>query len=56
MFSQLRLRAQYALRWSWLTPDLSAVLLFCVIGLLATFNFILRFPALGGIIAQYNQF
>jgi len=29
---------------------------FCAIGLLVTLNLILRFPELGVIIAQYNQF
>ena len=56
MSSQLEVRAQKASPWSWLEPDLSAVLLFCVIGFLATFNLILRFPDFGAIIAQYNQF
>jgi len=37
-------------------PNLTAVVLFCAIGLLAAFNLILRFPDLGTIIAQYNQF
>jgi len=50
------LRAQKASLWSCLGPDMSAVLLFCAIGLLVTFNLILRFPDLGAIIAQYNQF
>ena len=36
--------------------DLTAVVLFCAIGLLATINVILRFPDLGAIIAQCNQF
>jgi hypothetical protein len=58
MTSQSELRAQNASAspWSWLVPDLNAVLLFWAIGLLATINVILRFPDLGGIIAQYNQF
>ncbi|MFZ0524801.1 MAG: hypothetical protein WAM40_04160 [Xanthobacteraceae bacterium] len=37
-------------------PDLVAIVLFCVIGLSVTLNMILRFPDLGGIIAQFNQF
>ena len=56
MSSQPELRAQNASPWSWLEPDLSAVLIFGAIGLLVTFNLILRFPDLGAIIAQYNQF
>ena len=54
MSSQPELRAQKALALSWLEPDLSVVLIFCAIGLLATFNLILHFPELGAIIAQYN--
>ena len=47
--------------WSWLVastrdPGLIAVILFCAIGLLVTLNLILRFPDLGAIIAQCNQF
>jgi hypothetical protein len=55
-------RVQKASLRSWLVtaisnnPDLAAIVLFCVIGLLATVNMILRFPDLGGIIAQFNQF
>lgn len=37
-------------------PDLTAVMLFCAIGLLAALNLMLRFPDFGAIIAQYNQF
>jgi len=37
-------------------PDLTAVALFCAIGLLVTINVILRFPDLGTIVAQYSQF
>jgi hypothetical protein len=33
-----------------------ATLAFCIIGLLLTLNFILYFPDLGAVIAQYNQF
>jgi len=45
---------------SWLSAakdsELAAVAMFCAIGLLVTLNLILRFPDLGAIIAQYNQF
>ena len=37
-------------------PDLLAVVAFCLIGLLATLNFILRFPDFGAVIQQYNLF
>ena len=37
-------------------PDLQAVVAFCLIGLLLTLNVMFRFPELGAIIAQYNQF
>jgi uncharacterized membrane protein YdfJ with MMPL/SSD domain len=37
-------------------PDLLAVVVFCVIGLLIFLNFILRFPDLGALLEQYNQF
>jgi hypothetical protein len=37
-------------------PDLTAVAIFCAIGLLVMFNVMFRFPDLGAIIAQYNQF
>ncbi len=36
--------------------DLVATVLFCVIGLTITAVIMLRFPSLGTIIAQYNQF
>ena len=39
-----------------IAPNLTAVVLFCAIGMLTTFNLILRFPDLGMIIAQFNQF
>ena len=47
--------------WSWFVaanrdPSLIAVVLFCLIGLLATVNLSLHFPDLGTLIAQYNQF
>ena len=37
-------------------PDLHAVIAYCLMGLLLTLNLILRFPDLGAIIEQYNQF
>jgi hypothetical protein len=37
-------------------PDLLAVVAFCVIGFLLAFNLMLRFPDLGAVIEQYNQF
>jgi hypothetical protein len=51
--ASLRSRSVYAISNK---PDLVAIVLFCVIGLLATVIMILRFPDLGGIIAQFNQF
>jgi hypothetical protein len=47
--------------WSWLAaavkdPSLIAIVSFCAIGLLVTLNLMLRFPDLGALIAQYNQF
>lgn len=36
--------------------ELPLVLSFCALGLLITFNLMLRFPDLGSLIAQYNQF
>ena len=39
-----------------MTPDLSAVIAFCLIGFLLPLNLMLRFPNLGAVIAQYNQF
>jgi hypothetical protein len=57
MSSQPELRAQKASPLLWLSePNANAVVLFCTIGLLVTLNLILRFPDLGAIIAQYNQF
>jgi hypothetical protein len=45
---------------SWLKlvtdPDLQAVVAFCLIGLLLALNLMLRFPDMGAVIAQYNQF
>ena len=37
-------------------PDLIAIVAFCVLGLLVALNVILRFPDLGALIEQYNQF
>jgi len=37
-------------------PDLLTVVAFCLIGFLLTLNVMLRFPDLGAIIEQYNQF
>jgi hypothetical protein len=37
-------------------PDLHAVVALCLIGLLLTLNLIFRFPDMGAVIAQYNQF
>jgi hypothetical protein len=39
-----------------LTPDLSAIVAFCLIGLLLALNLMLRFPDFGAVIEQYNQF
>jgi hypothetical protein len=55
------LHSQKAASPSWFAksindPDLIATVLFCVIGLLITAVVMLRFPDLGAIIAQYNQF
>jgi hypothetical protein len=46
-------------KWSALdpaNPNFHAIALFCLMGLLLTLNFILLFPTLGAVIAQYNQF
>jgi len=37
-------------------PNLIATVLFCVVGLTISAVVMLRFPNLGAIIAQYNQF
>jgi len=37
-------------------PDFTMVAAFCAIGLLIALNLILRFPAYGEVIQQYNQF
>jgi hypothetical protein len=39
-----------------MTPDLCAVVAFCLIGFLLALNVILRFPDLGAVIEQFNQF
>jgi hypothetical protein len=36
--------------------DVQIVAAFCLIGLLLTLNLIFRFPDMGAVIAQYNQF
>ena len=36
--------------------DLQIVVAFCLIGLLLMLNLIFRFPDMGAVIAQYNQF
>jgi hypothetical protein len=50
-----------ALEWSRparvpIDPDLIATVLFCTIGILVTLIVMLRFPDLGALIEQYNQF
>jgi hypothetical protein len=37
-------------------PDLNAVVTFSLIGVLLALNLMFRFPDLGALIAQYNQF
>jgi hypothetical protein len=37
-------------------PDLQMILAFCLIGFLIALNVILRFPDVGAVVAQYNQF
>jgi hypothetical protein len=37
-------------------PDLQTVVAFSLIGLLLTLNVMFRFPELGALVAQYNQF
>jgi hypothetical protein len=37
-------------------PDLNAVVAFSLIGVLLALNLMFRFPDLGALIAQYNQF
>jgi hypothetical protein len=36
--------------------ELLKIIIFCLIGLLATFGLMIRYPDLGAIIAEYNQF
>jgi hypothetical protein len=54
------LRAKKSALWSWLVAardsEMTAVAIFCAIGLLVVFNVMLRFPDFGAIIAQYNQY
>jgi hypothetical protein len=60
MSASSELRVKKSALWSSLVAardsGLTAVAIFCAIGLLVTLNLILRFPDLGAIIAQYNQF
>ena len=37
-------------------PKLLVIVAICALGLLITLNFMLRFPELGAVIEQYNQF
>jgi len=37
-------------------PDLKAVVVFSLIGLLTALNLMFRFPDFGAVIARYNQF
>jgi hypothetical protein len=39
-----------------MTPDLLSVVAFCLIGSLLTLIMMFRFPDLGAVIEQYNQF
>ena len=36
--------------------ELLQIVTFCLVGLLVTFGMMIRFPDLGAIIAEYNQF
>jgi hypothetical protein len=36
--------------------ELLQIVAFCLIGLLVTFGFMVRYPDLGAVIAEYNQF
>jgi uncharacterized membrane protein YdfJ with MMPL/SSD domain len=62
LFKPANRRKQWAeTQWSRLAtaianPELHAVVAFCLIGLLLALNLMLRFPAFGAIIEQYNQF
>jgi hypothetical protein len=47
--------------WSWpakahIDPDLIATVQFCAIGMVLTLLVMFRFPDLGALIEQYNQF
>jgi esterase/lipase superfamily enzyme len=47
--------------WRWFSgafadPNLSTVVVFCAIGLLAAINLILRFPDVSTVIMEYNLF
>jgi hypothetical protein len=44
--------------WSQLVadPNVLAVASFCLVGILLTLNFMLRFADMGAVITQYNQF
>ena len=37
-------------------PDLPMIIAFCLLGLVLSLSLILRFPDLGALIEQYNQF
>ncbi len=57
MSNMSELRTQKAAPWPWLiaelgNPDLTAVVIFCAIGLFATIAVILQSPALGAIFGQ----
>ncbi|MGA8321583.1 MAG: hypothetical protein WB774_12370 [Xanthobacteraceae bacterium] len=39
-----------------MTPDLNAVVVFCLVGLLLALNLILRFPDFGAVMEQCDQF
>jgi len=61
MSSLRELRAKKARPWPWFVAattdsNLTTTALLCAIVLLTTVYTILRFPDLGAIIAQYNQF
>jgi hypothetical protein len=49
-------RAERSWRELLTAPDLNAVVVFSLIGLLLALNLMFRFPDLGALIAQYNQF
>ncbi len=58
MSSLAELHTQKAAPWSWLAAelgntDLTAVVMFCTIGLFATITLILESPALGAIVGQF---